>query len=253
MGEQVNAWRQRTDQPPMIVPNSSLGKECTAFPAMPVTSLAWQAILSAVDHLEMFHATLVATGKVFVYGYYTLARSAGICAARALWVLDAPTRDERIRRGLIMALNEHRQELATLKEMRGLGDEPEALAKRITTSEDRIKEVIEAAKQLGLGDISECRVVDTGILPEVLARIPAKDAASRTAAFTVNWRISGGTAHGQLWPGLLRTTETMTIDGQHYARVTAGGLEALEMIAAAAHSLTARAIELFGLRAQAAS
>ena len=50
------------------------------------------------------------SSTVFTYGYFTVARSAGICAARTLRLLDGPTREVRIERGLVLTLNEYRQE-----------------------------------------------------------------------------------------------------------------------------------------------
>jgi hypothetical protein len=72
---------------------------------------------------------------------------------------------------LVLALNEYRQELATLEDMRGLGGPSDGLEQRVAATKRQISKAIDSSTTLGFADIRKRRINDTELLREVLDRI----------------------------------------------------------------------------------
>jgi hypothetical protein len=86
----VAGWADYVTQLQVAEPGSSLAKDDALFAVLPPSHLAWQGILSAVDHLDSFFG-LLDGGKSHPLAPGTLARAGVLGAAHALWLLDAPT------------------------------------------------------------------------------------------------------------------------------------------------------------------
>jgi hypothetical protein len=81
--DRVTGWADYITHPQVAQPGSSLAKDDTLFGVLPPSHLAWQGILSAVDHLGSFFG-LLDGGKSHPLSPSTLARAGLLGAAHAL-------------------------------------------------------------------------------------------------------------------------------------------------------------------------
>jgi hypothetical protein len=62
--DRVTGWADYITHPQVAQPGSSLAKDDTLFGVLPPSHLAWQGILSAVDHLDTFFGCSTAAGRI---------------------------------------------------------------------------------------------------------------------------------------------------------------------------------------------
>lgn len=255
MAREISKLRTLTTDVLTVEPHSSLIRDDAAFPRYPASSLAWQGIGSAVDHLDMMICTLEATRTAFPFGYHTLARTGLIGAARALWVLDG-TRTERIGRALRMAHDEYRQERAALTDTRSLfPDLATDCDQRMTLLDRRMAEARTAGTQIGMTDREvRDKPKDTEIIGHVARRfaIGEPEPDNITASYVLGWRDGSGIAHAMLWPALRRSVPIRQAGpGRSHHKLTTD-IDEIAHAAARVHLLTDKAVELFDRRRRSA-
>jgi hypothetical protein len=106
---EVRGWESRTAaEPPDINPQSALGEDDAADPAFPLSSMAWFALQSAVDHLAQLADILTTPGGAPLrpYSPFTLTRSALLAAGQTVWLLMGEDRQERLRRNALVYRDE---------------------------------------------------------------------------------------------------------------------------------------------------
>jgi hypothetical protein len=243
--------RQLASNAPPVEPGSSLAADDDAFPFYPVSQVAWISICSAIDHHDMFLKTLCSTRTGFPFGYDTLARSAIIGAARALWVLDGP-RLERIGRALRVAHEDYRQERATHEETRTLFPEHfDSYGEQIGLLDDRMARALAAGQRIGMraGDVT-ARPNDTKIIRYVAERFASGESDPQliVVGYMLGWRDGSGVAHGLRWTAMRRSAEVREdANGRPHYRASAD-IDKIVAAAGRVHLLTCRAVELYDRR-----
>jgi len=245
----VARWADYVTQPQVAEPDSSLAKDDALFDVLPPSHLAWQGILSAVDHLDSFFG-LLDGGKSHPLAPGTLARAGVLGAAHALWLLDAPDRVGRQKRGLRLAHEEFKRDRQTMTDLLDLtGDPAGHVQQRIDTLKEWMDRAVTVGGTLGMTPAQVRHVEDTALIDEVAARYVGTDPGSEDLAKTykVVWRMYSGTAHGLRWSAMLRADIVAKPDGTAHGYVT-HDLEQLDMAANAVALFIGRAIDLYGIR-----
>src|SRR4051794_420762 len=85
--------------------SSALAADDLFWPHHPVSQVAWQAMVSAADHLDLVrHVVSIAPAKVFITAPFSVARTALIASSQALWVLGSENSADRQQRALSVAI-----------------------------------------------------------------------------------------------------------------------------------------------------
>lgn len=187
-----------------VTPASHLAGDDLLWPHHPASQVAWQAMISAADHLDLVRFTAsVAPGKVFLTAPFSVARGALIAASQALWILGPEPAEVRQQRALSISIEYLNQRIGYQMEQLKL-----CSAEQKTLSERQIEELLipmrdEAVKLTKKG----YRYTDTAVI-EAATRIRFTDNAENSVVTSnLIWRRLGGDAHSLGWQLLLGNVE----------------------------------------------
>jgi hypothetical protein len=199
---QIDQW-QATDQQQgglSAQPGSSLAGDDQATNPYHVSHTVIHELFGALDHLHALRMLVQTAHALHTFAPFTLNRAAMECGAAAVWVLAPKSRDERIRRRLVLATRNARDIDSALVKL----GEPSSLRSRL----DEIRKI--AARRRALDPTS---IVGA---PPSIERIigEAADAfeLDSDAAVTL-WKLCSGITHNRLWASL------NLLDRQEFSRV----------------------------------
>jgi hypothetical protein len=209
------AWDERTRQPADAEPGSSLDGDIKIYPN--VAAIAWQGITSAVDHLKALRDLWMTTGSVHAFADATLLRAALLAAATTLYLLDdspGVARRDRVRRGALAALSDHRDHLwhqTAMTEMTAsLGEEATAahqglitrLQEWIARAEQVARDHGATSKEVGRGLVDTACIVQTG---RVIGRHESREQQIRLeSGLRAVWQKGSADAHSRTWQTMTR-------------------------------------------------
>ncbi|UUV32279.1 hypothetical protein NQK81_02165 [Amycolatopsis roodepoortensis] len=204
MFEWIDAWQSRMDQPPMFpAPASSVAADDRAFPLLPTSAVAYNALLNAVEHLDFFRASLTSTKIIYPAAYYTVLRSALMGAAQAVWVLAPANRATRVERSLRIVVDNYNQYRKLVTDTRALAAENKAeVDKLLADLDDRISKAAIALNKIGIDDTSKIRSWSlnmTQVIKDAVELVHPQgtsDGVTISVGTQVLWRSQSGFAHG---------------------------------------------------------
>lgn len=183
------ARRSDLDQPPVI-----------PGPVHRTQVLAWRALATAGEMAGHAFATVTHTeGGVSTKPFLTTSRTALLSAARALYVLESDSPDERKFRTLQLLVKEFKDIKSVIDEWeKGGGTVTRSLARQRAQA---IKNLDHCGKALAsLGKPAGSHQNDTSLLAEASKHLTGGTIHDpRTNVFTM-WHVSSGVAHGRSWP-----------------------------------------------------
>jgi hypothetical protein len=237
--EAIDLWQASDEQQAGLStqPHSSLAADDLAAHPFRVSHAAIYGIVGAIDHLHSLRMLIQAAAALHTYAPFTLNRAAIEGGAVAVWLLVSRSRDERIRRRLVLATQNARDVdgvLTTMGETSSLSDQLE-----------EIRTV--AARRPALDP--------NGIVgsPPGMERIikEAGDAIDLgSEAVVTSWKACSGITHNRQWASLsfLDREELSRIANVRNLRMTASFKNVLAMTAVSV-ALSTEARLLFAKRA----
>jgi hypothetical protein len=247
VGQQADEWTARTSEVPVIDTGSALAQDDAVFPPYPLSQQIWMGLSSGAGHLDLFMAALKATRTARPFGYLTLARAGLVGAAHALWLLDEDP-NERRRRGVRMAHEDYKHELAALNTLNTvMPNMRQRTDQQIARVREQIRQVTDSGRSLGMTpETVTQRLNDTEIIRGVARRFAGGQdhESDLIAAYVLSWSRHSGQAHGMRWSAMIGANVMRDDEGRPYARVTTG-VDDLAMAAGAVHMLLVEGFALF--------
>ncbi len=230
MFDAIEQWCARIEQEPLRpAPGSSLANDDAVFPPLPASSVAYNGLLTAVEHLDFFRAALTATRTLYPAAYYTVLRSALMGSAQAVWVLMPPNPATRAEHSLRIAVDSYKQERKRINELTNLTDDQQlVVAQSIAKIGTRLSEAAAAANTLGINGstVAKWQLNMTMVIKEAID-LAFPDGTEESTAIRESigmlWRSQSGHAHGVPHSRLSRVRSTDVVsraDGTAYARST---------------------------------
>lgn len=139
----------------------------------------------AVDHLGSLRALLVDAKVIHMCAPFTLVRGALENACGAVWLLQPPNREDRLTRGLRLAI----ADTGNGGKARQLTGQP---APR--TAQERTDEIHAIGARAG---INAAALKKPAGYTEIIKTVDADGPAN--SAIEASWRLCSGFAHGDLW------------------------------------------------------
>lgn len=216
----LDQWR-RIQGPFTSICGSELARDDEDWPHFGVSQVAWSGFTVAIEHLRAIRAHIDVQApnrpNLFAFAHQTLARTALIGAATAVWVLAPDDRAKRIKRARNVVTYQQDEHHKYLRALQGLADHAgtDAVADHVAM---RGREL--AAKRTADGQTAKYET--TRIVREAaLAAFKTKPLADEVVA---GWRSGSGAAHGLMFPLLGRSPMTQgPSDGQGRATFFVGG------------------------------
>jgi hypothetical protein len=201
MFPKIEVWFQRTVQTPLVPePGSSLARDDQDFSWFPPSNVAYGQIVTAVEHLELFRTSFLASRQLYPSAHFTVLRSALVGAAQALWVLKPRQRVIRIEHAARLVREDLKQTKGLLSV--GLPSELE-LGEDVATARDRLdeqlRELLAAAAAVGLDPVAvrDWRLNTTDMIKRVSELVHADNPSVDTQyGASLLWRLQSGHAHG---------------------------------------------------------
>lgn len=243
----LDRWRTVIASRPEPSPDSELANDDRIWPWTPPTSLCIASLGSAREHLHAIRR-LIEARELFPSVTSTLARSALMSGAVAVWMLAPDDADERHRRMLTFALEDYRNHVAfgaQVNQTFHVDDIHPSADEQMSRLRQRSNDV---RSLLGpLGGPYGWNLTDV-IIPAAM-RETAADQRQRTQ-FEARWRVMSGAAHGFLWPHFGAPGTTVAdVDPAGVGLVTIGGsIETLAIDYFTAFHVTSRGWALFAER-----
>lgn len=228
--------------------DSELASDDQIWPWAPPTSLCLASLGSAREHLHAIRL-LVDSGELFPSVTSTLARSALMSGAIAVWMLAPDDAKERRRRMLTFALEDYRNHIAFGRESARTFHpddlRPEA-NEQLNRLQQRSKDLRDLLNQFG-GPVGWN--LTEKIIPAAVDQTTANE--RQRAQFKARWRVMSGAAHGFIWSHFgAAGTAYSDLDPSGVGLVTIGGsVQTLAIDYFTAYHVTARAWALFAQRA----
>lgn len=185
---------------------SALAADDELWPHHPLSQVAWYALISASDHLDLIAKVVeMAEERTFVTASFSLARGALVAASQALWLVadeDASTRQQR---GLSVAIEAQAQRLGWQREqLKVCTAEQQELSKKqiVELLEPELAEAQSRAKK-------GFRFTDTQVIERAARYRYASEVNVDAAVVTAGllWRRLGGDAHALGWQLMLSEPE----------------------------------------------
>ncbi|MCG2803582.1 MAG: hypothetical protein L6311_16030 [Cellulomonas sp.] len=192
----LDQWR-RIEGPFIPISSSELARDDTDWPHYGVSQVAWVGFTVAVEHLQAIRAHIDVRPpnrpNLFGSAHQTLARTALIGAATAVWVLAPDDRGKRLERARSVAAYQHDEHHKYLRALQGLAAHAgtDAVADHVAMRQREL-----ARKRAVDGDTA--RYETTKIVREAaLAAFKTQLLADEVVA---GWRSGSGAAHGLVYP-----------------------------------------------------
>ena len=216
----LDQWRG-IQGPFVPVASSELARDDMDWPSYRVSQVAWVGFTMAVEHLHAIRAHIDVQPpnrpNLFGSAHQTLARSALIGAATAVWVLAPDDRVKRIERARNVATYQQDEHHKYLRALKRLADDAvtDQVADHVAMRQRGL-----AAKRAADGDGAQyetTRIVREAALAAFKTQAMSDEAVSA-------WRSGSGAAHGLVYPLLGRSSSTQgPADGDGVATVIVGG------------------------------
>jgi hypothetical protein len=203
----LDRWQAVIASRPEPSPGSELAIDDGIWPWTPPTSLCIASLGNAREHLHAIRR-LIEARELFPSVTSTLARSALMSGAIAVWMLAPEEANERHRRMLTFALEDYRNHVAfgtQVSQTFHVDDVQPTADEQMSRLRQRSEEVRSLLEPLG-GPLG-WNLTDI-IIPAAL-RETAPDRRQR-AQFGSRWRVMSGAAHGLLWPHFGATGTTFS-------------------------------------------
>lgn len=228
--------------------DSELAADDQIWKWAPPTSLCLASLGAAREHLHAIRLLLDA-GELFPAVTSTLARSALMSGAVAVWMLEPEDAQERRRRMLTFALEDYRNHITFGQQATRTfhrDDIRPTAAENLERVRQRAAEVRALLDQFG-GPIS-WNLTDT-VIAAAVHRTTRND--RQRAQFKSRWRVMSGAAHGFIWPHFgAAGTSISNLDSSGVGVVTIGGsVETVVIDYFTAYHVTAQGWMLFAQRA----
>ncbi|MBN6039982.1 hypothetical protein [Amycolatopsis sp. 195334CR] len=255
----VTAWASRIRKPPPVAaPGSSLAADDQAFPCMPASTIAYNGLAVAVEHLDYFRTSFQATGHIYPAANYTVLRSALMGAAQAVWVLAPRPRHERIGHALDIAVDSYNQQRNLVEAATGLSADQQVVTDQVlTTLETRLVEAAVVATALGRDatKIRKWKLSMTRVITDAVGLANpdnTADASAIRAGTALLWRSQSGHAHGTPGSMLSLIDHGSIVDGGAGTlwATASTSLEGVVSAAGGAALLLNEAWKLYDLRCQ---
>lgn len=162
--------------------------------------LAWRALATAGEMAgHAFTTVTLTSGGVHTKPFLALSRTALVSAARALYLLEPDSADERKFHTLQLYVKEFKDIKSVIDEWeKGGGTVTPRLARQRTKALDGLGHCGKALE--ALRKPAGSHQTDTGILTEASKHLAGGTVHEpRTNVFTM-WHLSSGVAHGRSWP-----------------------------------------------------
>ncbi|QFZ20367.1 hypothetical protein [Saccharothrix syringae] len=253
----VAAWASRIQQPPLVAsPGSSLAADDQAFPSPPASTIVYNGLVTAVEHLDYLRTALQATGRIYPAANYTVLKSAPTGAAQAVWVLAPQARSKRVGHALEIAVDNYNQQRKLVEAATALTVEQQAVADRVTATLDaRLDEAAALATFLGKNsaNIRKWKFDMTRAITEAVELanpVDTADAAVIRSGTGLLWRSQSGHAHGTPGSRLSLIDHGSVVDGGNGTLWVAASISFEEVVTAtgAATLLLDEAWRLYDLR-----
>jgi hypothetical protein len=220
-----------------VQPGSPLAADDRITNPLQVSHAAIHGIATAVDHLHSLRMLIQTAEALHTFAPFTLCRAAIEGAATAIWVLSPPSRDERIRRRLVLENMNVRDADGAITAMGGT-----------SSLEDRLDRIQEIARRRPPLD-------PNGIVgsPPGLKRIVQEAGAAfelGSKAALICWQACSGITHSRLWASinLLDREELGRVANVRNLRMTAS-FKNVTTVTAISVAFSAEARRLFAMRA----
>lgn len=263
----TDAWEKRTiaSGPESVLveepePGSPMAIDDDLTRPWQSSNLVWGALVIAVDHLGLAADALRKEDgpSLRPYAFYSLCRAALVPASRAVW-LQTGTQKDRVNRALWTGWEESigpREFFADMQrdETAERDFNPKLFAEigaRVAKQDERIERV---KSKLGANPRTMRPPRDkasvTVMLRDVAREVADPDDSWLRRAHAGEWRLASGTAHGLMWPALMRPGETTPLlDGSGSSlRLTTGTEESYGMALAGPVLALMRAWHLWDTR-----
>jgi len=204
MANAVQGWRGRVGGEPLFPQlGSELAADDETFPDLPVSAVAYNGIVTAVEHLDFFVAALDATERLYPAAHYTVLRPALMGAAQAVWVLAPEAGVTRRARALEIAVDDFNQERKLLPDAQELGgpDRQAAVEQERGPLLELLRAAAEVAGQLDMPRADKVREWTFNMTNVIKAAAEhthgtGADTADIRASTRLLWRTQSGHAHG---------------------------------------------------------
>lgn len=202
--ERVDQLSAELDKHGDALPGSKLALDDARTPHYPVSSYGYGQLLAAVGCLESLGHMIIRENKrkdkksveiiAGPYGCYTLARNAMDCAAAALWLLEPVSSTLRVKRRIMLEVDEIKNNAALRKSMGERTWEQWRIRNWA-----RMQEVADEAGITGWDPISTKK-----LLPKTTDMLLALERHHQNAVmpWLSAWQLSSGHAHGKQWTQL---------------------------------------------------
>ena len=246
--ERLERWRATIASRVAPRQTSDLAGDDAVWPWTPPTSLCLASLGNAREHLHAVRR-LIEARELFPSVTSTLARSALMSGAIAVWMLAPDDANERHRRMLTFALEDYRHhirfgvQVSLTFHVDDIHPDADAQMSRLKQRSTEVRSLLDP-----LGGPIAWNLTDT-IIPAAI-RETTSDQRQR-AQLESRWRVMSGAAHGLLWSHFGATGTTVSdVDPAGVGLVTiSGSVDTLAMDYFTAFHVTARAWALFAKRA----
>jgi hypothetical protein len=235
--EVIDLWQATDEQQGALSVqlHSSLASDDLAVNPFHVSHAAIHGIAGAIDHLHSLRMLIKTAASLHTFAPFTLNRAVIEGAAVAVWLLAPRTRDERIRRRLVLATQNARDVdgvLTTMGETSSLNDQL-----------DEIRKVAARRPSLDPNGI-------VGSPPGMERIVKEAGDAFHLGSEATSWKACSGITHNRQWASLnfLDREELSRIANVRNLRMTASFKNVLAM-AAVSVALSTEAHQLFAKRA----
>lgn len=203
-----------------VLRGSILGNDDKLWPHHPTSQVAWVAMISASDHLDVIEAILeMAPTRTFVTAPFSVVRGALIGAAQSLWILGASSPTDRQQRSLSIAIEYLTQRIGYQLEQLKLCNEDQRVASQAQIDELLRPMLAEANSKRVKG----YRYNDTQVITTAAEYCFSENTANVVTTVDLHWRRLGGDAHALGWQLLFGNLAWAGGDPRQLSRVAVTG------------------------------
>ena len=208
-------WENRVRKSPVVHPGSSLDGDVQVSPDG--ANAASLNMTVAVDHLSVLRELWLKAGVVHAFADATLLRAALLAASTAVYLLDdspGVTRQERIRRGALTALSDHRDHR---RHQQGLAELTKLLGEQSVAAHTSLLEQLQAlethadsvAGEAGANKEQRRKGLVATECIVLAGRVTARHETGQTrllieSGIRAVWQKGSADAHGRSWQTMIR-------------------------------------------------
>lgn len=249
----VRAWSSRYSNDPLVPqPGSLMAKDDRVYPALPLSSVTWFAITSALDHLDLGADMLQADGVRVLrpHAFYSLTRSALLGAAQALWLLTGNDEQRAIRSLLIVedeATLQRKHLRADLQDETLAADVSAEFPEKLAELDTKLTGRIDDARALLRARGHKERFQSTAMIADI-AKFAAPNDRWLRRAIMDQWMRGSAAAHSRMWVMHVVKTEDEPAPGGGVIRRMTSSVSDIAQAYGAPTLLLSQALELWHAR-----